>query len=172
MKKEKAVFICTTLTSAGLFWNQDFNKQPLNLPGDITGDEGTRSYFNVTNGGSFIETNKRAPGVSAGSRPHAKTWVLDVNGPELVLRDGPGLTASGFLYDKFRPEPTQNITVGSKKTQPGQRGRGVNQCGAASSGKKRKPRSANIFSLQQHICRTRFSVAIATIGRNQKHLKY
>lgn len=59
--------------SAGVFWKQDFNlKKPLNLPGNITLDTcvpadmlGTLSYSNVTNGGSFIETNKRAPGVYA-----------------------------------------------------------------------------------------------------------
>lgn len=106
--------------SAGVFWNQDFNKKPLKparkhhicVPADPLG---TLSYSNITNGGSFIETNKWAPGVCAS----CKTWMLDVTGLNLCSETHRDSLPLG-ISDKFKPEPTQNITVGSKKTQPGQ----------------------------------------------------
>lgn len=81
-----------------------------------------------------------------------------------MLRDGPGLTAFGFLYDTFKPEPTQNITVGSKKTQPGQ-----SAAGSSNNGPHRLQTDKE--NKDEPTSRTHISVAIATICRNQKHLK-
>lgn len=82
---------------------------------------GTLSYSNVTNGGSFIETNRWSPGVCAAHTTWHKPSMLDETGLNLCPEADPNEGLLGFFAKtKFKPEPTQNITVGSKKAQAGQ----------------------------------------------------
>lgn len=61
-----------------------------------TDTPGTFRYSNVTNGGSFIETNRRSPGVCAGHGTWHKPLVLDETGlnlcPEADPNEGLGFS--------------------------------------------------------------------------------